>query len=314
MTTAAASFNYKKYLAFKYLPSWIIIAFIKLISFLPWRLQQFVGANLGVVFYYLLKMRSRVIAINLKLCYPQQSASWRDKLIKENFKAMGRAVAELGFFWYASDEEFLKRSRVYGLEHFEAATKKGNVLLLGVHFTPLEAAVRYLNTLGMQLKGMYKPAKDELFEAYMTHRRNIIYRGAMIPNSRSEQFTQALQKGDICWFAPDQSFHTHVVYAPLFGIECASLVSASALCAVGKAQLLPCFGVLNKEKTAYDIHILPPLENFPSTDAVRDATMVNKAIETMINYAPEQYLWGHKRFKDIKGAPNPYPTKTKGKQ
>ncbi|MFV1985413.1 MAG: lipid A biosynthesis acyltransferase, partial [Thiohalomonadales bacterium] len=38
-------------------------------------------------------------------------------------------------------------------------------------------------------------------------------------------------------------------------------------------------------------------ENFPSDDELRDATMVNQAIEEQVLQSPEQYLWAHRRFK-----------------
>lgn len=290
----------------RFWPTWVGIGFIRLMSVLPWRAQQAVGNALGTVAYALVKKRTQVMQANLKLCFPELSDAARQHLIKQNFKSMGRAIAELGTFWYASDTSYLKRSTVHGWEYIEALHGQENILLLGVHFTPLEAAVRYINARGIRLKGMYKPAKEVLFDAYMTHRRNVIYHGAMIPNNQSQQFAQALANGQICWFAPDQSFHTHVVYAPLFGVECASLISTNQLAEATGAKVLPFFGVLNKDRSGYDIHVLPPLDNFPTGDAEADTAKVNAAMEAMIRYAPEQYLWGHRRFKDIKDQPNPY--------
>lgn len=40
-----------------------------------------------------------------------------------------------------------------------------------------------------------------------------------------------------------------------------------------------------------------PLKNYPSDDAIMDATKTNKILQNQILKAPEQYLWIHKRFK-----------------
>jgi lauroyl/myristoyl acyltransferase len=37
--------------------------------------------------------------------------------------------------------------------------------------------------------------------------------------------------------------------------------------------------------------------NYPTSDPVHDATVVNKILEKQISKSPEQYLWIHRRFK-----------------
>ena len=54
--------------------------------------------------------------------------------------------------------------------------------------------------------------------------------------------------------------------------------------------------MVNKAKK-YIIRLSPELENFPQGDDLLDATTINKNIEQQIQKAPEQYLWGHRRFK-----------------
>ena len=43
--------------------------------------------------------------------------------------------------------------------------------------------------------------------------------------------------------------------------------------------------------------LLPPLEDFPTGDPERDAASVNKARETLIRLAPEQYMWTLRWFR-----------------
>ena len=47
----------------------------------------------------------------------------------------------------------------------------------------------------------------------------------------------------------------------------------------------------------YRLVLQPPLQDFPSGDAERDAARVNAVLEAQIAVAPEQYFWAHKRFK-----------------
>ncbi|MBT4132598.1 MAG: lipid A biosynthesis lauroyl acyltransferase, partial [Candidatus Marinimicrobia bacterium] len=43
--------------------------------------------------------------------------------------------------------------------------------------------------------------------------------------------------------------------------------------------------------------IHPPLENFPSKDAVADTQQIMDLFESVVRKSPEQYLWVHRRFK-----------------
>jgi KDO2-lipid IV(A) lauroyltransferase len=40
-----------------------------------------------------------------------------------------------------------------------------------------------------------------------------------------------------------------------------------------------------------------PLKNYPSGDAIKDASETNQILEKQILKNPEQYLWIHRRFK-----------------
>ena len=41
----------------------------------------------------------------------------------------------------------------------------------------------------------------------------------------------------------------------------------------------------------------PPLNDYPSDDAVENASRTNQILQDQILKAPEQYLWIHRRFK-----------------
>ena len=51
----------------------------------------------------------------------------------------------------------------------------------------------------------------------------------------------------------------------------------------------------------------PPLNDYPSDNAVENASRTNQILQQQILKVPEQYLWIHKRFKTRpKGAPSFY--------
>lgn len=301
------SFKSSHYLHPRHWPTWLGIAVIRFFGLLPWQTQQRLGSGLGLLAFYLVKSRRRVAQTNIELAFPELSQAERNALLKQHFKSNGKGLTELGTFWWMSDDQYKNISTIYGREHLDAAQQAGNVLLLGVHFTSLESGVRALKAHGYSMQGMYKPAKDPLFEDFMCAQRNRHYAG-MISNRESKRFIKDLRNGQMSWYAPDQSFSKSVIYAPFFGQQTASLTATSKIAKIAKAQVLPMFGIRRADSTGYDIHILPALTNFPSDNDYDDACTVNAAMEAMIRYAPAQYLWGHRRFKNLKNRNNPYAT------
>jgi len=81
------------------------------------------------------------------------------------------------------------------------------------------------------------------------------------------------------------------------GINAATLTMTSRLAQRAGAPVLPFYSERLPGTQGYVIRVGPPLDNFPSGDDVADATAINRAIEVQVRRTPEQYLWGHRRFK-----------------
>ncbi len=305
MKIDSMDFKASDYIHTRHWPTWIGIGLIRLFSFLPWKGQQKLGAWLGLIAFYLLKSRRRVAQINIDLCFPELSEKERAEMLREHFKHNGIAFAEMASAWWMSDAEYKQRSTMHGKDILDKALSEGNVLLLGVHFTCLESTGRSLHSFGYQFQCMYKPAKDPLYNAMMTAKRKS-YLADLVSNRDSKKFVQQMSQGLLSWYAPDQSFTRGVIYAPLFGNSTYTLTATTHIAQSAKAQVLPMFSIRSADGEGYEVHILPPLKNFPSGDEYTDACTVNKATEEMIRYAPAQYLWGHKRFKNLENLANPY--------
>lgn len=300
MLFKAADFIHPRYWA-----TWLGIGIMRIFSLLTWKGQQRLGRYIGLLAFYLVKSRRRVAQINIDLCFPELNQTQRDVMLKEHFEHNGKGFVELGTAWWMSTKRYKQLSTLHGEEHLNKALAEGSVLLLGVHFTSLESAGRALNAHGYKFQCMYKPAKEPLFNAFMCAKRRS-YLAALVSNREGKLFSHSLKQGLLSWYAPDQSFNRSVVHAPLFKQNTTTLTSTSNIAAYAEAQVLPMFCIRSADGEGYEVHILPPLKNFPSGDQYADACNVNAATEEMINYAPAQYLWGHRRFKHMQDGSNPY--------
>jgi KDO2-lipid IV(A) lauroyltransferase len=188
--------------------------------------------------------------------------------------------------------------RYEGSENLARAREHGRgVFLLGGHYTTLELSGRLMCLFTNDINPIYKPASNAVFNLLMTRYRSRIYDN-LLSNTDMRAMLRALKQGKIIWYAPDQDFgRRRSVFAPFMGVSAATLTMTSRLAQRAGAPVLPFYSERLPGTRGYEIRVGPPLENFPSGDDVADATAINQAIEVQVRRTPEQYLWGHRRFK-----------------
>jgi len=121
----------------------------------------------------------------------------------------------------------------------------------------------------------------------------------MIPHKAVKHFISRLQAGDACIFLVDQDYRLrHSIFAPFFGIQTATITKTAEYARDTNAVTIPIHYVRLPDCQGYELCVDPPLGNFPSGNALSDATRLNHVIEKYTLEAPEQYLWQHRRFKN----------------
>lgn len=270
---------------------------LRLLVLLPIRLQFGLGRWGGRLFYHLAERRRHIAEVNINLCFPKLDQQQKQRLVKESFESAGVSVFETALSWWASDARLQSLASIKGIEHIITATEQGKgVLLLSAHFTCLEICGRFL-IMRIPTYNMYKRQRNALINKIMTDSRKKHAKG-IIERRDVRGFIRALKQGNICWYAPDQDFgRQNSVFAPFMGVATATLTATSRLASMGNAVVIPYMPKRRRNELGYDITVLPPLENFPSGDDVKDAALVNELIAEQVILAPEQYLWGHRRFK-----------------
>jgi len=87
------------------------------------------------------------------------------------------------------------------------------------------------------------------------------------------------------------------VFAPFFGIKASTIPALGKFTAMTKSVVIPCSTRILDSGKGFEISFGRPIENFPTGDELKDTTIMNQAIEKMVESMPEQYFWVHKRFK-----------------
>lgn len=292
------SLQYRHYLSPKYWPMWFSIGLLRLSVFLPTAITFRLGSALGMLIYYAAPSRQRVARINIKQAFPDFTEKEVNALNKNTFKSLGVSIFEMGTAWYKKSSVLKQQCQIEGKEHLDYAIAKNKpIILLSGHFTTLEVGGRLISFYCNKTSGVYKKARNPLFNAIMVNNRSIIL-DDIIENKNVRAIIRGLQEGYATWFAPDQDFKRQdIVFTPFLGGTATTLTATAKLARITDATVVPFYPVRLKDGKGFKLVVLPALENFPSNDIKADSALVNKTIEDMVYALPEQYLWSHKRFK-----------------
>lgn len=280
--------------------TWLGVGLLRLIILLPWHWQMAIGKALGKLLYVALPARRKISCINLEIAFPELSSREQELLNRQHFISMGRGLIEAAVGWWGSDAQIEKLTHVEGLEHIEKALEEGRVILLGVHFSSLEVGARIL-AKKMPVHAVYRPHQNKLIEYLVALKRDTQY-GKAIPKDKIREMIKSIKGGFPAWYATDQNYRGKgSILVPFFGVDAPTNPGTARLAKMTKAQIIPCITVRlldnSTDRKGYLLRLSPPMENFPSKDALHDTTRLNQVLEEAISEFPEQYLWTHKRYK-----------------
>lgn len=109
----------------RYWLTWVSIVLLYLISWLPYRLQMWLGKMIGRLLYYVLKSRRKVAQRNIELSFPDMPPPQREQLVRANLEAAGMALFEAGMGWWWPDWRVRRLGTVVGYEHVQRILDKG---------------------------------------------------------------------------------------------------------------------------------------------------------------------------------------------
>ena len=243
-----------------------------------------------------MRKREKIALRNLELCYPEKSAAYRKKLVRDNFKSMGRAIFETGMAWYWSDARIIKHMEVSEESVKNILdNKEYGQLVLTCHFLDLELHARMYGLIHPGV-GVYKPNKNPVIEREQTKGRTRTNK-YMVSHRNIKGIIKALQQKNPIWYAGDQDYHTNSkVFVPFMAVpDCPTVTAPSTLGRIKNVVCIPSYAI-RTDHYKYLLVVEPKIENFPTGDLEKDASIYNKIMADAINTAPEQYMWLHRRF------------------
>lgn len=282
---------------------------LKNFSKLPLRLIQVTARSVGWLLYVSNSSARRVTEINLKSAYPELSESERDQLTKRSLKSQCMTYAESVKIWGSAPEFALEQIKaVHGEDIFLDALQNPNGTLAVVpHFGTWELMNAWVN-LHTAPVIMYKPSKNPDVDRFMLEARQRL-NATLVPTDETgvRALFKHLKQGGFAAILPDHvPKESGGIYSPFFGQNALSSTLLSKLAAKTQCSVIGLSCLRREDLSGFELYVQTLSAEINAKDLQLSVDTLNKEMERMINAAPEQYLWGYKRFRNIEVNKNLY--------
>tara|TARA_X000001036_G_scaffold125199_1_gene118668 strand:+ start:368 stop:1300 length:933 start_codon:yes stop_codon:yes gene_type:complete len=298
MTNQEYKLTLKQFFGVKYLPLWIIWLSLKAATYLPYKLQIYLGKLFGDLVRLLAKKNRSIVKKNISICFPQFNQKKQDYLVRKHFQSIGISFFEISIAWFSSLTKIKSLIKINGLENLSNALNQGNgVILYTAHFTCLEMAGAILEDICPNSNCMYRPQKNKMVDMMIKSGRKRFAK-KQISKDNIRTMLKALKKNEAVVYLADHVYKgSNSDLIPFFGEPALTNIAISKIAKISNAKILPYFLRRVEDNTGYIIDILPELENFPTNDATKDTSRLINALEKYIKISPDQYVWNYKRFR-----------------
>ena len=278
-----------------FLTNALIVGVIRLALALPYETRvRFVGWLVEKVIGPVAGYRRRALR-NLRMIWPEMSATRRDEIARRCLNNVGRTFIEN----YSARDFPERMARVApsgpGAEALAQAVAEGRpVVLVTGHFGNYEATRAALVSQGYDIGGLYRDMKNPYFNAHYVKTMEA-FGGPVFPQGRkgTAGFVRHLKGGGQLVLLFDQ----HVYFAPVLdflGVPARTAVSAAELALRYDALLIPFYGIRQADGLSFEAVLEAPV---PHSDPMQMTQALNDSLGARITEQPEQWFWVHRRWR-----------------
>jgi len=277
----------------RYFLSWLGLATMMVVSFLPASARHCLGKVVGDYLFLNHKKRRLVVGANLRQVFPDISEELLAEKVQTHLRWYGRGIVDYSLFLFASKKRLSKQVSIVGeflLE--EAKNTQQPIVLLLAHSVMLEFAAVALSANNYSSFGSYKTSKNPVFDWIVARSRCRFVDFVVSREQGLRPLVRGIQSGHIMIFLPDEDLGLeNSVFAPLFGRNKATLTTPARLIKMGKAKAVAGFVAFDQESKQYQLRLDKLPDTYPDAGTELNAKSMNESLERLILRSPEQSMW-----------------------
>lgn len=286
------------------------ISLLRFFSRLPLALLQRFGAFVGALVARLENVGTRKTVLrNLQLAFPEQTTEWHQQKTRESLISTAMTAMEFAKTWGMPTAYSINMIRAVHNEHVlhEALAEGKGLIGMIPHWGSWEFMNAWMN-LHTHPVIMYKPGKQPGVDAFVAEARGRLSATVVPTDDSGVRATfKALKKGGFTAILPDHiPGENGGVYAPFFGISTWTGTMVPKLAARTGCRVIVMGCIRRAIGDGFDLHFMRADDDVNNPDTVIAAAAMNRSMEHFIRFAPEQYQWTYKRFKNSEALTDPY--------
>ena len=270
---------------------------------LPRRLARALGAGLACFLYIGHHRWRRIAEINLRLAFPEKSATERARILRRAFRQWGWLAAEFARFPRHMAQTIEEVIIYDGFENYAAAAARGKgVLYLTAHFSAWELSSFAHSLHGHALSYVSRPLDNGRVDALVNRYRCLGGNRAIDRRQAARAILETLRRGGAVGVLMDQNVVTSDphVFADFFGVPASTTPGLARFALRTGAAVVPVFVLWDEKLGKYRLRFDPALELARTGDTDRDVAentaRFNRVLEDYVRRYPEQWLWVHRRW------------------
>ncbi|MBI3831425.1 MAG: lysophospholipid acyltransferase family protein [Planctomycetes bacterium] len=272
---------------------------------LPAPAARWTGRQLALLAWRLLKRKRQQMRRHMDLAFREEfTREQKEAWVRGNFEHIGLFIAEFARLPLLNKERVCELCDMSAANVFHELLAKQNgkgLMVTPAHHGNWELNGYAVSLLGCPLLSVARPLDNpylnELVDGVRERAGNEIVHKWQILWTLKKQ----LDRGRIVTMSVDQNGGTSGIFVPLFGTLASTVASPAELALASGAPVI--VATLNRlpDGVHHKFHVWDIIE-FPKSgdhEADRRAllTRINSAYEKAIRAYPEQWLWGHQRWK-----------------
>lgn len=262
---------------------------------------------LGRLGYVFAKKTRRLTLAHLSLAYGKEKSQKEiRKLSRLVFEYLGKNTGEMLRATKVETLEELKKFLVVnGMEHYDAAHKKGRgVIFLTCHLGAFDLQVSAMALQGLNPNIIGTPLKNRKLNELLWNYRNKYGAVAIARGRETFKLLKVLKSGGSVALLIDQDTKVKSRFVNFFGKAAATPIGATVLALKTGAAVVPTYVHLASDWKQH-MTILPEIPltitGDEEADIMTNTQALSDFIEATIRRHPEQWVWMHQRWKTRPG-------------
>lgn len=286
-------------------PAYLLIKlFGLLVISLPLKLNFILGRTMGILGYYLLKKKRRLVKKNLKTAFAKRySLEEIERIAKKAFVSLALNITETLYIPRIDFRYINKHIRIENQSYLDAALEKGNgVILLAYHMGNWELANITCGLQGYTYKVLVNEQRYPLLNGLLNRYREskgckTISRGVAL-----REILRALKLNEVVAMVGDQGGREGCL-SNFFGLPTSTPTGFVRFARNTGACIIP--AIIVRERRFYHRIILEnPIERERADNANDDVQNLehylaesNRILERFVSLYPQEYFWFYKIWK-----------------